>query len=229
VTNQSFVSAQHEAYSWLRQQILYGSSPAGSQIRPGKVAEDLGISRMPVREALRQLEAEGLIVMRPNRAAVVMELSPAEAEELIEMRGTLEGIALRYAMPKLKGELLADLERLSERLDRARGEPQVWVERHAEFHGFIRTLSGKRHVTTVLERIQNQLQPSTYLYIKDKGVEEMDGHEHRVLMDIIRSGDVETAETLMRGHVRQFSVSLTRFLQEQLKAEAPSKRRRAVA
>lgn len=227
MTDLSFISAQQEAYSFIHERILNGTYPSGMHIRPGIITEDLEISRMPVREALRQLEAEGLIIMRPNRGAVVTALTAEEVEELIEMRAMLEAIALRYAMPKLKGETFEELERLGDRMDRARGEPSAWIARHAEFHRFISDLAKKRHISTVLERLRNQLQPSTYLFIRGRGTEEMEGHEHRILLDVIKSGDVDTAETLMRNHVRQFSVTLSRFIAE--RAEGATKPRRRAA
>lgn len=222
----SFVSVQQEAYAYVRERILNGSFLAGMHIRPGNVAEDLSISRMPVREALRQLEAEGLIVMRPNRGAVVMSLAADEVNELIELRAVLEGIALRYAMPKLKGEALADLEALVERMDRARGDPKLWIERHAEFHRFIFTLSERHHVAALISRIQNQLQPSTFAFVTSLG-EEMEGHEHQMLMDAIRAGDVAAAEQMIVDHVREFSVTLTRFLSEKSAKEMVRVPRRA--
>jgi DNA-binding GntR family transcriptional regulator len=79
-------TAQHETYRYLRDRILDAELPAEALINPAEIAEHLGISRMPVREALRQLDAEGLVSMRPNRRAVVTRLSVAEVEDLFEMR-----------------------------------------------------------------------------------------------------------------------------------------------
>ena len=91
-------TAQQEAYLFLREQILSGELSAQARVNPADVADRLGISRMPVREALRQLDAEGLVIMRPNRRAFVASLSATEVEELFEIRTALEVMAVGYAV-----------------------------------------------------------------------------------------------------------------------------------
>ena len=97
-TETALVSAQQEAYRFLRDRILSGELTAEARLNPAEIAELLGISRMPVREALRQLDAEGLVTMRPNRAAHVTRLTAPEVEDLFEIRTMLEVMAVRYAV-----------------------------------------------------------------------------------------------------------------------------------
>lgn len=212
VSDNIFVSAQQEAYSFIREKILLGEYSAGMHIRPDAVAEHLSISRMPIREALRQLESEGLVALRPNRGAVVIALSAAEAEELIEIRATLEGMALRYAMPVLKGAVLEDLVELHDRMERVHGDPKTWLDRHIDFHQFIAAKSGRKHIITLLTRIQNQLLPATYALIMSRGSEELGGAEHGILLDAIKSGRVSLAENTIRNHIQEFSSALSAFL-----------------
>ncbi|MDR7541769.1 MAG: GntR family transcriptional regulator, partial [Armatimonadota bacterium] len=88
----------------LREAILRGILLAGQQLRQDEIARELGVSHIPVREALRQLEAEGLVRLRPYRGFEVSELSPEEVEELYEIRIPLECQALRLAFPHLTDE-----------------------------------------------------------------------------------------------------------------------------
>src|ERR1700712_4074602 len=90
-------SAQQRAYQFIRGCILQGEIPGGSKINPAEIAKTLGISRMPVREALVQLDVEGLVTNRMTRGAIVTVLDPSDVEELFEMRAALESIAARYA------------------------------------------------------------------------------------------------------------------------------------
>lgn len=215
-----FQSAQHEAYTYVRDRIMSGAYPAGMRLKPDVIAQDLVISRMPVREALRQLDSEGLVTSKPNRGVVVAALAAEDAEELIEACAVLEALSLRYAMPNLKGDTLDELKRLLERMDRARGEPRVWLERHAQFHHFVDDASGRPKISELLRRIRNQLQPCTLQYIEAVGREELEGHEHHRLIEAFEAGDVDAAAECMRQHVREFRHALIGFLTGQQVATA---------
>ena len=112
----TLATAQQEAYRYLRERILSGDFPGDTRVNPGEVAELLGISRMPVREALRQLDAEGLVTMRPNRGALVTSLTAAEVEELFEIRTALEVMAVRSAVLAIAPDSLAELTALKDRI-----------------------------------------------------------------------------------------------------------------
>src|SRR3982751_2703327 len=90
----------------LRERILRGDYPEGEPLRQDALAEELGVSRIPVREALRQLEAEGLVTFSPHRGAVVSSLSLDEIDELFELRAAIESDLLRRAIPKMTKEQL---------------------------------------------------------------------------------------------------------------------------
>ncbi len=94
-------TAQEEAYFYLRESILSGSLPGGTRLDISQIATHLGMSRMPVREALRQIASEGLVVIRPNRGVVVTQLTPEDVLEIFEMRAVLEGLAAHLARPRL--------------------------------------------------------------------------------------------------------------------------------
>src|SRR6476469_3846179 len=125
----SSATAQQEAYLFVRDRILSGEFSAKARLNPAKIADRLGISRMPVREALRQLDAEGLVTMRPNRAAFVASLSAEEVEDLFEIRTALEVMAVGYAVHNLTDDDLAELIALKDRMDRARSNKHEWLKR----------------------------------------------------------------------------------------------------
>ena len=212
------VTAQHEAYRYLRDRILDAELPADALINPAEIAEQLGISRMPVREALRQLDAEGLVSMRPNRRAVVTRLSVAEIEDLFEIRAELEAFAVRSAVPQLTDETRAELTMLMQRMDRVRHDRRQWVARHDEFHQYICQLSGRKRLSHEVWRIRDAVRPYILMFVKEFDAFEMHGFEHAALLKAILSDDADVAADTMRRHVKEPINGLKAFLLAREKA-----------
>lgn len=210
----AFATAQQYAYSYVRDQILSGNYSGGTHLDPKKIAETLSVSRMPVREALRQLDAEGLVVMRPNRGAVVTSLTSSEVEEIFEMRAALEVLAVRFAMTNLDGEAISELEALKDRMDRVRHDRLLWIRRHNEFHQFISGLGRRTLLAAELSRLRTLVQPYLLMYIDIYGAPEMEGYEHDELLAAIVSKNVKRAENRIREHVRRASIGVITFLED---------------
>jgi DNA-binding GntR family transcriptional regulator len=206
------VTTQQQAYWYLREHILNGRYEGGERVNPAKVADELGISRMPVREAIRQLDAEGLVTIRPNRGAIVTILTPTDIEELFEMRAVLEALAIRLAMPQLVGEALDDLVHLRDRMERVRGETKQWLQRHHAFHDHICQLSNRPRLTAEIARLRAAVQPYLQVYISVHHVPEMEGYEHDTLIDAIRSRNPSVAEVCMRDHILRAARGVIDFL-----------------
>lgn len=209
-----FVTAQQEAYRYLRDRILSGEFAGDERLNPAEIAELLGVSRMPVREALRQLDAEGLVTMRPNRAAHVTRLTALEVQDLFEIRTALEGLAVRPAVHALTQELLADLVATMERMDRARNNPVEWLKRHDDFHDAISALGNRKRLRQELARVRLAMRPYILMYMKVFDTVEMPGLEHSSLLEALASGDVARAEQAMRLHVANAGEGLLKFLRE---------------
>lgn len=223
------VTAQHEAYRYLRDRILDAELPAEALINPAEVAEHLGISRMPVREALRQLDAEGLVSMRPNRRAVVTRLSVAEVQDLFEMRAELEALAVRSAVPRLTEDTKAELTMLMQRMDRVRHDRREWVGRHDEFHQYMCQLSGRKRLSHEIWRLRHAVRPYILMFVKEFDAFEMQGFEHATLLKAVLSDDAQVAADTMRNHVREPINGLTAFLLEREASQAGSNARLAKA
>jgi DNA-binding GntR family transcriptional regulator len=209
-----FATAQQQSYRFLRDRILRGELPGGVRINPASIAQMLGISRMPVREALRQLDAEGLVTMPPNRGAVVTQLTPADVEELFEMRAVLEALSMRFAMPHMTSQAFAELAALKDRMLRAREDIAVWLKRHDEFHQFICEVSRRPRLAREIARLRQAVHPYLAMYFNVYGTLEMEGFEHDTLLAAIGSGSPARAERAMRDHVRKASTDLIAFLKE---------------
>ncbi len=207
-----YVTAQQQAYNFVREKILSGDYAGGSRLNPEQIAKALAISRMPVREALRQLDAEGLVVMRPNRGALVTRLTAAEVEELFEMRASLEGLAASFAAKEMTPDALSELQVLKEKMERARSDPRIWVRRHDDLHQFICDVSKRNRLAQEINRVRTAVQPYLLMYISLYHSMEMQGYEHDGVLAAIASGDADNAETSMRDHIRRAGSGIIEFL-----------------
>ncbi len=224
-----FQTAEQHVYLHLRGRILSGDMAGGARLNPVEVAAELSVSRMPVREALRQLEAEGLVTILPNRRAVVTKLTSAEVEELFEMRAVLEGLAVRFAVPRFDAAALSQLELLNQLLDRARLDPRAWIQRHTEFHDFIAEISGRQHLRKTIKRIQSSVQPYLLMYNSVYQHTEMKGYEHDNVIAVIRAGNPAAAQTYMIDHIRSASQGVIDFLASREGGADPAPGARAAA
>jgi DNA-binding GntR family transcriptional regulator len=216
-TSTHLQQAYLQVYWHLRNQILQGELVGGDRINPAVIGDQLGTSRMPVREALRQLDAEGLVTIRPNRGAIVTTLTAAEVCELFEIRAALEALAARCALPHLTEEKLFDLNLIRQRMDRARGQAKIWVERHNEFHDFIVNLSQRPRLNADIKRIRNAIQPHLLLYIDVYKSTEIPGYEHTFVLDAIRSKNAELLELCIHDHVMSAGNGVMTFLEQRQK------------
>src|ERR1044071_8887259 len=112
-------TAEEEAYRHLHKALRLGRYRAGDRLIPEDIATEIGMSRMPVREAFQRLAAEGLVVIRPNRGCIVASLSLDEIYETFEIRSVLEGLAVRLAMPRIDEDMLGELQRLLDRMEKS--------------------------------------------------------------------------------------------------------------
>jgi DNA-binding GntR family transcriptional regulator len=178
-----------------------GVLSGGTRLIPEVIAAELGISRMPVREAIRQLDAEGYVTIRPNRGAVVTSRTEREITELFEIRAALEGAALRLGAANTSAQALADLEIELKRLRSVSTDHASWHERHDDFHDRLCRTSGRPQLEAECRRYRLAVQPYLRLYLKSGRNLEQPGFEHEHLIDALRSGDGDLAERMARSHI----------------------------
>jgi DNA-binding GntR family transcriptional regulator len=198
----------------LRERILRGDYPEGAPLRQDAIAADLGVSRIPVREALRQLEAEGLVSFSPHCGAVVSSLSLGEIEELFEMRGMLESELIRRAIPKLTQE---DLGRADAILDAyeaafARRDVAEWGALNWRFHSTLLSAADRPLTLGVLNTLHNQSDRYMRMQLALTHGQDRASGEHRAIAAAARAGDVEGASALLRMHVVSAGDALIAFL-----------------
>src|SRR5215469_14031428 len=140
----------------LREKIVHGDIQEGEQLHQDAIAQEFAVSRIPVREALRQLEAEGLITIVPHRGAVVSLLSCDEIEELFEIRAVLEPEVLRVSIPNLKEEDFQKAEQILETYDTAlgdEGDVSEWGRLNWQFHSTLYAGANRPQFMNVIRTI----------------------------------------------------------------------------
>jgi len=184
----------------VRTRVISGQLPAGTRIDQDALAAEFSVSRMPVREALRQLGAEGFVTIVPHRGAIVTALSPAEVEEIYEIRAALEGVAARHASQTLTAD---DLERLRKVLATMRNEKQIdtWVALNAEFHNAINRASMRPRLLELIQRFREQSQPYIRLYVQRLHKSPQARKEHRAILEALADRDADRAEAAVRTHL----------------------------
>lgn len=199
------------AYSYIRDRIISGAWPGGSKLQPERIALELGVSRMPVRDAISQLDAEGLVTVRPNQGAIVTLLPANEIAELFEMRAVLEGLAARTAAEHLAEGDLDEMRMLNERLMRTDLEIPKWLGYHNQFHDLVCEIGHQRHIQQEIRRVRTAVQPYLLMYFQEYRQSRMAGDEHQLLIDAIASRNGLLAERAFRDHVLRAAQSHINF------------------
>lgn len=194
------LTAPEKVTQALRTAITTGVLPAGAQLRQTEIAAQYKVSRMPVREALRQLEAEGLIVVYPGRGAFVNRLTTAEIEEIYEIRILLESHALRQAYPALSPAILAQAEALLEQLEAAE-DGLTFGKLDEAFHRAIYTPAQRPRLLNLISTLRNQVTRFLYMASPMQNYQADSLQEHRKILDACQSGDLEAAVEALEIHL----------------------------
>ena len=189
-----------DAYERLVHEIRTGALRPGDRLIETDLATRLGSSRTPVREAIRQLESDGLVTHVPRAGAVVRKLDYAEVTELYEMRAVLEGTAARFAARAASDIELSELEAINSEMRRASGTKDLY-EANREFHAVLLNAARNRFLVKSVEAVQK-----TLLILGPSTMEEGDRAseaiaEHDRVLDALRARDGNSAETCMRAHI----------------------------
>jgi DNA-binding GntR family transcriptional regulator len=206
-------TAEEEAYRHIQRGLRLGRYKPGERLIPEEIAAEIGMSRMPVREAFRRLASDGLVLLRPNRGCVVAGLTVDELYEIFEIRSVLEGLAVRLAMPRIDEEELEDLERLLDRMERAgQSGGSDWVVRHQEFHGRICALSQRPKLIHQIQALHVVIEPYMRIWFDDVDKPLSAREEHAAVIAALRSGNPRQAEQVMQDHILGTAPMLTEFV-----------------
>jgi DNA-binding GntR family transcriptional regulator len=189
----------------IREAVLSGIFGPGDKLPQEKLAQALGASRIPVRAALRQLEAEGLVVFSPHRGATVRSLEPADVQEIYELRILLETFAVRSAIDKIAPAEIDELEEIAQELDRL-GEGEEWLALRERFYSRLYAIARKPLTAEMIAK----LRADVGRYWLSLRLVDHSSTTHRVIIDAIREGDARHAELWLSEHLTSVSEELQR-------------------
>jgi len=209
IKNETDLALSQQIANSLKEEILSGKYPPGVRIRQEDIAEQFGASRSPVREALRILEAEGLINLVAHTGAWISHLSLSECEEMYQLRERVEPLLLRLSIPHITDALIAELKDLVVQME-ATTDVETFLRLDRQFH----LLSYSKAETVLVGEMVNRLWNTTQHY--RRAYSQMMAstsfkpahYEHHLLLASIIKRDVDDAERILFGHIRRTRLEL---------------------
>jgi DNA-binding GntR family transcriptional regulator len=207
----------------LRALILTGEYGPEERLIEEQLAERLGVSRTPVRQALTMLEAEGLVEITPNRGATVCSFSIEDVWDIYDLRAVLEGHAARRAAGRIERrelerlrELAREMEGLPGQFDDHEEEIRALVALNQEFHGTIVEASRNRRLERLINRTVEIPLMFKAFYWYTSHERTISNHYHRQILEALENGDADRAEIIMREHVYEGRDFVIRALKEDM-------------
>ena len=189
-------------FNTLRKAILKGDLKPGERLMEIALAEKLGVSRTPIREAIRKLELEGLVVMAPRKGAKVASITERDLNDVLEVRKGMEELAIRLACEKFLN--LIDSENLTE-----------LAEVDVEFHDIIYATTNNKRLIQLLNNLREQMYRYRIEYLKDSAVRRQLAKEHKSICEALRTHDKESALRYVYVHIDNQQKAIIRSLNEE--------------
>jgi len=206
-------TAQELALGALREAILEGILPPGTRLRQEDLAQVFDTSRIPIREALRALEYEGLVASEPHRGFTVTGLDADQLEEIYDLRTVLESHAVRVAIPLLTQNDLDDLDQLFSEMQAA-DDDDVRLAKREQFYLRLYSVTARPRLVGLIARLRQEVARS----LRWKSVSHSPDH-HKIFFDAVKRGDADAAANELAAHYRKVVSLLRRFLRESKQAQ----------
>lgn len=187
----------------LRTAILEGNLKAGKRLMEVQLAEQLGVSRTPIREAIRKLELEGLVVMLPRKGAYVANMSFKDLIDVLEIRASLEGLAASLASERLRDEDIVELERVAKEFEKSVRETDIdeVLKKDVEFHEKIFLMANNKKLYHLITSLWEQVHRFRVTYVSNYDASLSLVDEHNRILEAIKSGDSELAKKYATEHI----------------------------
>ena len=187
----------------LRTAILEGNLKAGQRLMEVQLAEQLGVSRTPIREAIRKLELEGLVVMLPRKGAYVANMSFKDLIDVLEIRATLEGLAASLAAERRNDEDVIKLEKVAKEFEEGvrNADIEVVLKKDVEFHENIFLMANNKKLYHLITSLWEQVHRFRVMYVSNNEASLSLVDEHKRILDAIKNGDCELAKKYATQHI----------------------------
>ena len=203
-------------FNTLRQAILRGELQPGERLMEIQLAQRLGVSRTPVREAIRKLELEGLVLMIPRRGAIVAKITEKDLKDVLEVRASLERLSTKLACERMEEETIEELREAQEAFKAAlRGDDiTLQAQKDVEFHDVIYKSTNNLRLIQMLNNLREQMYRYRLEYLKDGTSHQKLVEEHEAIIEALSRRDTEETTNIMVGHVYNQEQAVMRKIHE---------------
>ncbi|REL30372.1 GntR family transcriptional regulator [Thalassotalea euphylliae] len=205
----------------IREKILSGEITAGQPLRQAALAEELNVSRIPVREALLQLEAEGLVAFEPHKGATATELNVDQVDELFELRAMLEADLLAASIPNLSEEDLREAKVLLDKLENALGKENAantWSQLNSDYHNCLYSAADRPQTQDLVDTLNKNADRYIRMHLLWAGGISKAESEHNDILGLCQAGNVEGAVAVLKQHILGSRDEIKAFLLAREKA-----------
>lgn len=211
-----FMPLREVVFTTLRQAILKGELKPGERLMEITLANKLGVSRTPIREAIRKLELEGLVVMIPRKGAHVAHITEQELNDVLEVRRGLEEMAIRKACERITKEELEQLEEAAKVFSELTASDNLvaLAEADVKFHDVIYEATHNRRLVQLLNNIREQIYRYRMEYLKDADSRKLLDEEHKAICEAIREKDLKKAHAYICQHIDNQQRSIIKSIGE---------------
>jgi len=199
-----------KVYRALKTEIIKGSLKPGTKLSEGKIAKQMEVSRTPIREALRELAAEGFVKISPNQGVVVSNASVEDVQEVLQIRGVLEGLAARLATKTINEEEIKELEKYQKRMEHYTNKDDVlaFSEMDAEFHELILNICGNNRLIQIRKNLSDQAHRYRIRSLSVPGRLKYSLREHQEIVEALKRKNSEQADRLSQKHIENVLVNI---------------------
>ncbi len=217
VSMDEFLPLRDVVFNTLRQAILTGELKPGERLMEIHLANRLGVSRTPIREAIRKLELEGLVTMIPRRGAEVAQITEKSLQDVLEVRRALDGLSVELACDRITSEELEQLKQACDAFEQATQtrDPRKIARADVALHDIIVQATGNRRLVQMVNNLSEQMYRYRFEYIKDESKHQRLMEEHRIIYESILQKDKKTAAATAKLHIDNQEASIT----EQIRME----------
>lgn len=217
MTIDEYLPLRDVVFNTLRRAILKGELEPGERLMEIALANKLGVSRTPIREAIRKLELEGLVVMIPRKGAEVARITEKDLRDVLEVRASLEKLAIELACDRIEDEEIADLKETCQAFADSLGSEDLttMAEKDVAFHDVIFRATKNARLIQILNNLREQMYRYRLEYLKDIGARPRLVEEHQKIMDAVIRRDREEAVRLVRDHIYIQELTVIKKIQEQ--------------